>query len=728
MPAFSETYIYPQAYGAKGDTAYFSDGVVTSGSTAFTSAATTFGAADVGKIISIATYATSPSTSHQTFATTIAAFVSAHVVTLAAAAPFSSAVGRGHYGTDDTVALQTAFAQAGSSASPQSLNGDGLAWSGPVVPATKVVRIAEGNFLTTAELSIAGQGARVEIARNGTITMAGGRTAAAVIGSPVGMRIWGAALINEGVIDAYFCDRGVYLRYVTSFDFAPGYIEGATLSPFVVGDPAAAGPSQEVTIRGGSGNNKYIPSGTPIIGDNDVNSIGGYLANCYDSRIYDYIPVGYRTGIRVDGSEVEIINCHPWTARGYGPMTKAFHLKGGSLRVIGAYADTASVFGSAGVYGVPYCFYNEGAGNSISNAEAYLSGSSYGGAVTDETIVVYNANANFLDIRGLHLGSSNLGTLKYKRVVAGGSQLAISMVRIGGLNSPATALSLGDYTVAGTFAKNWIDNPDFALAQQGDGPFNLPTDNKILRKIDRWSAWTDATTGGRKLQRQIISLADGLASRYALEVQQTATPTDGTAFIVFQKFDESALRALAGKTLFMRFKARLASGAATWTPSVTIQQVFGTGGSSSVNSYSVLLKGGNVTGLWQDYILAIPLAAITDKTLGTSPNLQIKINPPTDTTAYAVQLAEIDLSEGAGDRTFTVPDLGETQARCLRYFEVRPVFSIAGKVWIPCSPKASTPVVSATAGVVAAGTTTTEGTLLDHTAQVASTVTFDSWL
>lgn len=728
MPTFAETYIYPQTYGAKGDTAYFSDGVTTSGSTTFTSAATTFSAADVGKIISIATYTTSPSTAHQTFATTIAAFVSTHVVTLTTAAPFSSSVGRGHYGSDDTTALQTAFAQAGSSATPQSLNGDGLAWSGPVVPATKIVRIAEGNFLTTAELSIAGQGARVEIARNGAITMAGGRTAAAVIGSPVGTRIWGAALVNEGVIDAYFCDRGVYLRYVTSFDFAPGYIEGATLSPFVVGDPTAAGPSQEVTIRGGSGNNKYIPSGTPIIGDNDANSIGGYLANCYDSRIYDYIPVGYRTGIRVDGSEVEIVNCHPWTARGYGPMTKAFHLKGGALRVIGAYADTASAFGSAGVYGVPYCFYNEGVGNSISNAEAYLSASSYGGAVTDETVVVYNANPNLLDIQGLHLGSSNTSTVKYRQLAAGGSQLAVGMVRIDGLNGPATVSSLGEYTVAGTVSKNWIDNPDFALAQQGDGPFNLPADNKILRKIDRWSAWTDATTGGRKLQRQAIAVADGLASRYALEIQQTSTPTDGTSFIVFQKFDENTLRALAGKTLFMRFKARLTSGAATWTPTVTIQQVFGTGGSSSVNNYSVALKGGAVTNLWQDYILAIPVAPIADKTLGASANLQVKINPPTATSAYAVQIAEVDLVDGAADRDFTVPDLGETQSRCLRYFEVRPVYAINGKVWIACSPKISTPAVSATAGAVSTGTSTTEGTLLDHTAQVASTVTFDSWL
>lgn len=738
MPTFAETYVYPQSYGAKGDTAYFSDGVVTSGSTTFTSAATTFSAADVGKIISIATYTTSPSTSHQTFATTIAAFVSAHVVTLAAAAPFSSTVGRGHYGTDDTTALQTAFAQAGSSASPQSLNGDGLAWSGPVVPATKIVRIAEGNFLTTAELSITGQGARVEIARNGALTMAGGRTAAAVVGSPVNKRIWGAALVNEGVIDAYFCDRGVYLRYVTSFEFSPGYIEGAKLSPFVVGDPAAAGPSQEVTIRGGSGNNKYIPSATPIIGDNDPDSVGGYLANCNDSRIYDYIPVGYRTGIRVDGSQVEIGNCHPWTARGYGPMTKAFHLKGGSLRVIGAYADTATVFSrEASPYGTPYCFYNEGAGNSISNAEAYLSGSDYGGGATESTIVVYNANANILDIHGLHLGSSNLGSLKYKQVVDGGSRLAISMVRIQGLNSPAMALALGEYTVVGTFAKNWIDNPDFAIAQQGDGPFyhstdpSLPSDKRTVRKIDRWSAWTDDLTGVRFLRR---STQSGLPSRYALEIGLVASPT-GSTYVIYQKLDDNALRSLAGKTVFVRFKAKRSEGAGAWTPSVTIQQVFGTG-VPSVNNFSVTLKGGPVSGDWQDYVLAVPIAPIAvGTTVGTNASLEIKINPPPTPSPpppsgapFVVQVAEFDMVEGAAERTFTIPHLTENQARCFRYYEVRQVSAIDGRLWIPCSPKAVAPAVAATAGTVLAGSATKDGALLEHTAQVASTVTFDSWL
>lgn len=91
-------------YGGVADDLTYSDGAVTG--TAFTSSSATFTSADVGKAIKIA----AAGTAGAEHLTTIAAFVSAHAVTLTASAPTSVSGKSFSYGTDNTTALQSAIA------------------------------------------------------------------------------------------------------------------------------------------------------------------------------------------------------------------------------------------------------------------------------------------------------------------------------------------------------------------------------------------------------------------------------------------------------------------------------------------------------------------------------------------------------------------------------------------------------------------------------------------
>ncbi len=97
--------VYPQWWGAKGDVQHAEDGVMSAGSATLTSQDATFTADDVGKRISV----WAAGTASISLNTTIATFVSAHEVTLtaAAAATFREPWVPFYWGTDDYTAFNT---------------------------------------------------------------------------------------------------------------------------------------------------------------------------------------------------------------------------------------------------------------------------------------------------------------------------------------------------------------------------------------------------------------------------------------------------------------------------------------------------------------------------------------------------------------------------------------------------------------------------------------------
>jgi hypothetical protein len=90
-------------FGAQGNALQYFTGAITTSTKAFSATGTSFTAADVGKGIAIA----GAGPSGATLTTTIAAYISATSVTLAASASTTVTGATFTYGTDDTAALQT---------------------------------------------------------------------------------------------------------------------------------------------------------------------------------------------------------------------------------------------------------------------------------------------------------------------------------------------------------------------------------------------------------------------------------------------------------------------------------------------------------------------------------------------------------------------------------------------------------------------------------------------
>lgn len=98
--------VTPQVYGAKADVVTLTDGAITSGTAAFSSATASFTVADVGKAIVVH----GAGAAAADLVTTISAFVSSTAVTLTANAGTTSSAALAYYGTDDTGAIKTAVA------------------------------------------------------------------------------------------------------------------------------------------------------------------------------------------------------------------------------------------------------------------------------------------------------------------------------------------------------------------------------------------------------------------------------------------------------------------------------------------------------------------------------------------------------------------------------------------------------------------------------------------
>jgi len=100
-------------FGAYGDSVSFQDGAMTSGNANLTSLSSVFSSSDVGKVCAV--YGAGSAGAH--LETTIAAYVSVHVVTLSTAASTTVSSALGYFGHDDTTAISDAkgFLQSGGS-------------------------------------------------------------------------------------------------------------------------------------------------------------------------------------------------------------------------------------------------------------------------------------------------------------------------------------------------------------------------------------------------------------------------------------------------------------------------------------------------------------------------------------------------------------------------------------------------------------------------------------
>jgi hypothetical protein len=172
-------------------------------------------------------------------------------------------------------------------------------------------------------------------------------------------------------------------------------------------------------------------------------------------------------------------------------------------------------------------------------------------------------------------------------------------------SSATTGLSYQGNYAAG---KNKIINGDFRINQRGFT--SLTTD---AYGFDRWNFITGTGTTTYSAQTFTPGAAP-VAGYEGINFARllTSGQTGAAAYSILQQRVED-VRTLAGQTYTISFWAKAASG----TPKVAVQyeQVFGSGGSATVNTYA-----GQVTlsTSWARYSITASVPSISGKTVGTS--------------------------------------------------------------------------------------------------------------
>jgi hypothetical protein len=198
---------------------------------------------------------------------------------------------------------------------------------------------------------------------------------------------------------------------------------------------------------------------------------------------------------------------------------------------------------------------------------------------------------------------------------------------------------------------------------------------------DRWINVTNA--GTVTMSRQAFTLGDTLGSNnptYFVRQVVSGQTTAGSVVTVAQRIE--GVRSYAGQTITILGWVRRSSGSGNMA--VSVDQVFGTGGSPSV---SVSLAGQTVTltGSWAPFAAVLAIPSITGKTLGSNNNDYLQLNFFTSagsdfnsqSNSLGLQTIGVDLwgvhikvgtHTTAATDLYKQPELGPESARCQRYY------------------------------------------------------------
>ena len=207
-----------------------------------------------------------------------------------------------------------------------------------------------------------------------------------------------------------------------------------------------------------------------------------------------------------------------------------------------------------------------------------------------------------------------------------------------------------------TSYKNKIINGEFDIWQRGT------TFSAGGYTADRWLLQVNGSSATRAVSQQTLTPGSitGYESPFFLRYNQSVAGTSATFNILDQRIED--VRTLAGQTVTVSFWAK-ADSSRTITSS--IQQVFGTGGSSEVAG----LESGNlnITTSWTRYSYTGTLASISGKTIGADSYAALRINFPINTT-FTVDIWGIQVERGSIATEFEQRFIGNELRMCYRYF------------------------------------------------------------
>lgn len=171
----------------------------------------------------------------------------------------------------------------------------------------------------------------------------------------------------------------------------------------------------------------------------------------------------------------------------------------------------------------------------------------------------------------------------------------------------SSALGSSALLPAGLGFRNLIINGDFRINQRG---FTSTTTDGAYG-FDRW---TILTSGGLTYSAQTFSPGNAISGYEPINFARLATSgqSASTAYSIFTQKIEG-VRTCAGQQITISFWAKASSG----TPKVAIElaQVFGTGGSTSVDTY---INQVTLSTSWNRYIVSCTVPSISGKTVGSA--------------------------------------------------------------------------------------------------------------
>jgi hypothetical protein len=216
-----------------------------------------------------------------------------------------------------------------------------------------------------------------------------------------------------------------------------------------------------------------------------------------------------------------------------------------------------------------------------------------------------------------------------------------------------------------------------------DSAINASSVSGINRKnylingnFDIWQRGTSVTGGyGADRWRLDLSGATGTFAQGTFTVGQTDVPNNPKFYgdITITGADDNArieqkvedVNTLAGETITISFWAKYTTNAPT-NFVVQIAQVFGSGGSSTVNT--TFATGQTLTTSWQKFTATGTVPSISGKTVGGGSSLTIRPLHNSNNETFDYQIAQVQVEKGSVATDFEVRHIGEELHLCQRYY------------------------------------------------------------
>ena len=224
--------------------------------------------------------------------------------------------------------------------------------------------------------------------------------------------------------------------------------------------------------------------------------------------------------------------------------------------------------------------------------------------------------------------------------------------------------------------KNKIINGDFNIWQRGTS-FTPAAGNALVYTADRFFSQRNGTGATVTVSQQTFTPGtapvSGYESSFFGRYAQTVAGSGGTYAIAFGQNIED-VRTFAGQTITISFWAKADSAREV---TVGFNQIFGSGGSSSVN---VAAGDRTLSTSWARYSSTVTIPSISGKTIGTSSHLQFYFSPITVNQIQTFDIWGLQIEAGSVATPFQTAT-GTVQgelAACQRYYYRSTTDGVAG--------------------------------------------------